>query len=78
MLIRLGYELVFQVPSRTPMILMLYTHPSRVASLRMVDWIRVEPNVPVEIFTDPFGNFCGRLVAPPGETAALEHDHHRG
>lgn len=67
MLIRLGYELIFQVPARTPMILMLYTHPSRAASLRMVDWIRVEPDVPVEIFTDPFGNFCGRLVAPPGK-----------
>ena len=31
MLIRLGYELVFQVPARTPMVLMLYTHPSRAA-----------------------------------------------
>ncbi len=34
MLFRLGYELVFQVPARTPMVLMLYTHPSRAALLR--------------------------------------------
>jgi len=67
MLIRLGYELVFQVPARTPMILMLYTHPSRTASLRMGDWIRVEPDVPIEIFMDPYGNYCGRLVAPAGK-----------
>jgi len=56
MLIRLGYELVFQVPARTPMLLMLYTHPSQAAALRTGDWIRVEPDVPVEVFTDPFGN----------------------
>ena len=67
MLIRLGYELVFQVPARTPMLLMLYTHPSRAASLREADVIHVEPDLPVEVYTDPFGNHCGRIVAPPGK-----------
>ena len=67
MLIRLGYELVFQVPARTPMVLMLYTHPSRAAALRSADWIRVEPDAPVEIYTDAFGNYCGRLVAAAGK-----------
>ena len=67
MLIRLGYELVFQVPARTPMLLMLYIHPSRAASLREADRVHVEPDLPVEEFTDPFGNHCGRLVAPPGK-----------
>jgi transglutaminase-like putative cysteine protease len=65
-LIRVGYELVFQVPARTPMLLMLYTHPSRAATLRTPDWVRIEPDSPVEIYTDPFGNYCGRLVAAPG------------
>jgi len=67
MMIRVGYELVFQVPARTPMLLMLYTHPSRAASLREADQVHVEPGVPVEEFTDLFGNRCGRLVAPPGK-----------
>jgi transglutaminase-like putative cysteine protease len=67
MMIRIGYELVFQVPARTPMLLMLSTHPSRAASLRDADPIHVEPCVPVEEFTDPYGNRCGRLVAPPGK-----------
>jgi len=67
MLIQLGYELVFQVPARTPMLLMLYVHPSQAAALRTADWIRIEPDCPVELFTDPFGNYCGRLVAPPGQ-----------
>jgi transglutaminase-like putative cysteine protease len=48
------------------MVLMLYTHPSRASSLRTGDWIRVEPDAPVEIYTDAFGNYCGRLVAPAG------------
>ena len=67
MIIHLGYELVFQVPARTPMVLMLYTHPSRVASLRAGDWIHVEPDASVEIYTDAFGNYCGRLVAAAGK-----------
>ncbi len=66
MLIRVGYELVFQVPARTPVVVMLYTHPERAAALRAVDFIRVEPDAPVEITTDAFGNYCGRLVAEPG------------
>src|SRR5438067_1896805 len=40
MMIRVGYELVFQVPARTPMLLVLYTHPSRAASLREADEVR--------------------------------------
>jgi transglutaminase-like putative cysteine protease len=66
MLIRVGYEFVFQVPAPTAMVLMLYTHPSRAGSLREPDRIRVEPEVPVEELRDPFGNRCGRIVAPPG------------
>ena len=67
MIIRIGYDLVFQVPARTPVLLVLYTHPSRAASLRDSDQIHVEPDVPVEVFTDPFGNRCARIVAPPGK-----------
>src|ERR1700694_4423493 len=66
-MIRGGYELVFQVPAPTPMLLVLYTHPSRAASLREADHVHVEPGVPVEEFTDLFGNPAGRLVAPPGK-----------
>ncbi|HEV3263435.1 MAG TPA: transglutaminase family protein [Gemmataceae bacterium] len=66
MFIRIGYELVFDVPAPVPMLLMLYTHPSRATSLRRADWVRVEPEVPVQEFTDWFGNRCGRIVAPAG------------
>jgi transglutaminase-like putative cysteine protease len=67
MFIRLGYELVFQVPARTPILLLLYTHPSRAGSLRKADRVHVEPDGPVREFTDAFGNHCGWLVAQPGK-----------
>lgn len=67
MLIRLGYEMVFRVPTQTPMLLILYVHPSRAASLLEPDRVRVEPDAPVREFIDTFGNRCGWLIAPPGK-----------
>jgi transglutaminase-like putative cysteine protease len=73
MLIRLGYELVFEVPAPTPMLLLLFVHPSRAGSLRRPDRLQLEPNLPVEEFTDAFGNCCGRILAPTG-TLVLWND----
>jgi transglutaminase-like putative cysteine protease len=66
MLIHVGYELVFNVPAPTAMLLMLYTHPSRAGTLRGPDRVRTEPAIPVHEFSDRFGNRCGRTVAPAG------------
>ena len=66
MLIRAGYELTFHFPSPATMLLMLYTHPSRKASLREPENLRVTPQAPVELFTDHFGNTAGRVSPPPG------------
>src|SRR4051794_8369521 len=66
MLIRIGYELVFEVPAACPMMLMLSLRPEREGSIRRPGGLVVEPRVPVEEFLDGFGNRCGRLVAPPG------------
>ena len=43
MLIRVGYELVFDVPSPTPIMFLLYLHPSRDGTLRQGDKLVVEP-----------------------------------
>jgi transglutaminase-like putative cysteine protease len=67
MLIRLGYDLTFEVPARTPMLLMLYVHPSQAVSLLESDQIQIEPYAPVEEFIDAFGNRCGRVVVAPGK-----------
>lgn len=66
MLIRLGYEFKFDLPLRTPIVALLYVHPSRVPELREPDEMQIEPSVPVEDYTDSFGNRVARFVAPAG------------
>ncbi len=66
MRIRLGYDIVFQFPAPTPMLALLFVHPSRAGDLLRPDRLRVEPEVPVQEFRDSFGNCCARLVAPAG------------
>ncbi|HMQ12457.1 MAG TPA: transglutaminase family protein [Candidatus Competibacter phosphatis] len=66
MLIRAGYDIIFEHPAPTPIIAMLYLHPSRGPSIRRGDYLLVEPPVQVSEYIDAFGNRCGRLVAPAG------------
>ena len=66
MRIQLGCELAFELPYPTPIILMLNVHYSRSADLERPDLITTEPPVPIEGFRDGFGNWCSRVLAPPG------------
>lgn len=66
MKISLGYELVFDSPKPTPMILMLRVHPSRASALVIPDTIAADPPVPVSHYFDRYGNYCSRLLTPSG------------
>ncbi|MGQ0700644.1 MAG: transglutaminase-like domain-containing protein [Panacagrimonas sp.] len=66
MQIRLGYEIVYQCPQPTPMILNLHVHYTRASDLVQPDHLRIEPAVPVAMYRDGFGNWCSRIVAPAG------------
>jgi transglutaminase-like putative cysteine protease len=66
MIIRIGYDIEFEVAAATPIVAMLYVHPSRQKDLRSEEKLIVDPAVPVTQYHDLFGNVCGRLVAPPG------------
>lgn len=66
MLIRIGYEIVFDVPAPAPMVLVLGTRPEWDPAIRRAGRLRSEPEVPVEEYLDGFGNRCTRLVAPAG------------
>jgi transglutaminase-like putative cysteine protease len=66
MLIRIGFDLTFEIPAPVPMILMLYTHPSRSGSLSGPEMIQSTPAIPISTFTDHYGNRCGRIMAPAG------------
>jgi transglutaminase-like putative cysteine protease len=66
MKIRFGYELVYTCPQPMPMILMLHAHPSRIPDLLRSDRLVTQPGVPLDMYTDGFGNTCTRIVAPAG------------
>ena len=66
MLIRLGYELAYDFPQATPMILNLNVHYSRVSDLVRADTILTDPVVPLRMYRDGFGNWCTRAIAPQG------------
>ena len=66
MLIRLGYDIQFDLPAAAPMVALLAVHPSRRHDLREPDRVQVEPPLPLEEHRDIFGNVSTRFVAPAG------------
>jgi len=66
MLIKIGYDIAYEVSVPTPMLLMLYVHPERMKDLRTPERLVTEPAIEVENFTDSLGNRCAKIVAPPG------------
>ena len=66
MRIQVGYELVYECPQPTPMILTLSIHYSRASDIVFPDHLRTEPTVPLTAYRDSFGNWCTRIVAPQG------------
>jgi transglutaminase-like putative cysteine protease len=61
------------------MVVMLNVHYTRVSDLLVPDHLITNPAVPIRGYRDVFGNWCTRIVAPPGRfrlsTDALVHDH---
>jgi transglutaminase-like putative cysteine protease len=66
--IHVGYELIYECPQPTPMILMLNVHYSRVSDLVAPDHLVTDPALPIAVYRDSFGNWCSRIVAPAGLT----------
>jgi transglutaminase-like putative cysteine protease len=64
--ISVGYELVYDLPRPTPMVLTVHIHPSRAADLVVPDRLVTEPPVAITGYHDKFGNWVSRIVAPPG------------
>ena len=66
MLIRLAYDIQFDLPAPVAMVALLNVHPSRAPDLLEPDEIQTEPPLQITHYTDDFGNRCVRFVAPPG------------
>src|SRR5258708_19455642 len=66
MKIRVGYELIYDFPQPTPMILVLGTHLTRASDVIVPDYLTTAPAVTISPYRDSYGNWCSRLVAPAG------------
>ena len=66
MLIRVGFDIQFDLPADTAMIALLSVHPSREWDLLEPEELKIEPRVRLGTYTDSFGNRCTRFVAPQG------------
>lgn len=66
MKIRVGYELTYNCPQETPMILTVNIHYSRASDVIVPDHMTSWPSVPITGYRDGFGNWCNRIVAPIG------------
>jgi transglutaminase-like putative cysteine protease len=66
MKIQAGYEISYDCPQPTPMILTLSVHPSRRPNLLTPDRMLLNPPVPTKEYCDGFGNICHVIEAPAG------------
>jgi transglutaminase-like putative cysteine protease len=66
MILRLGYDIRFDIPAPVTMVVLLNVHPSRLADLRAPDEVQAEPALRIESFVDSFGNRCARFLAQKG------------
>ncbi|WP_263356214.1 transglutaminase-like domain-containing protein [Acidicapsa ligni] len=75
MLIRLGYDIQFDVPAPLAFVAQLRVHSSRAAELREPDVVHVTSSdgiggdttdIPTSEYIDSYGNICTRFYAPQG------------
>ncbi len=67
MKLHVGYDLVYECPQPTPMILTLSVHYTRISDMLKPDTLIVTPSAPIKSYRDGFGNWCNRIVAPMRE-----------
>jgi len=61
-----GYDLIYECPQPTPMMLMLHIHHVRAADMIEPDLMHADPFIPAVPYRDGFGNWCTRILAPAG------------
>jgi transglutaminase-like putative cysteine protease len=67
MLIRVGFDIQFDLPAETAMIALLHIYPTREWDLLAPDDLVTEPKLHLGTYVDSFGNRCTRFVAPAGK-----------
>ena len=78
MVLRLGYDIRFEIPAPVAMVALLHVHPSRAADLRAPDEICIEPWTPVETFLDSFRESLHSICRAAGRPPIEQFDAARG
>jgi transglutaminase-like putative cysteine protease len=68
MQIRIGFDIAFECPQPTPMLMMLRVHPSLGERVIEHDYVASEPALAIDTYLDGFGNLASRTVLPAGHT----------
>jgi transglutaminase-like putative cysteine protease len=66
--IRIGFDIAFECPQPTPMLMMLRVHPSIGDRMIQQDYLVSDPVVSIDTYLDGFGNLASRTVLPAGRT----------
>jgi transglutaminase-like putative cysteine protease len=66
MRIRAGFEISYDCPQPTPMILQVSIHPSRIPDVLSGGRLQFDPPILANTYHDGFGNFCHVIRAPAG------------
>jgi transglutaminase-like putative cysteine protease len=66
MQIKAGFEIIYDCPGPTPMLLLLSVHPDRMADVIGPHRIHFNPGIGATEYRDSFGNICHRILAPAG------------
>ena len=66
MQIRVGFEISYDSPKPTPMLLSLNVHPSRLPDVIGPSQTHFDPPIGATSYRDGFGNTCTRILAPAG------------
>ena len=67
MQIRFGFDIAYEFPTPTPVVLMLHLRPELAPRLLTPENVICTPALPMGDFRDDFGNRCTRLLAPAGQ-----------
>jgi transglutaminase-like putative cysteine protease len=68
MKIRAGFNIAFEAPAQTPLLLLLSLRPERTPDLLTPQRLITDREVLLQAYEDVFGNVCTRALLPAGQT----------
>lgn len=64
--LRFGFDIALDLPTSTPLVLLLHTRPEHAIAMRRPQLLKNSAQVPTSTYFDSFNNVATRLTAPAG------------